>query len=83
MRNILPGILGDMKVEYGWRTLPRTIVHDKASYMVAARYDRLQVVFAQALVGAGFKSWLGDKASWCLKRLAKMRCLNLKRLKRG
>ena len=72
VRNILPGILGDMKVEYGWRTLPRTIVHDKASYMVAARYDRLQVVFAQALVGAGFKSWLGDKAcstDWLVKKL--------------
>ena len=56
VRNILLGILDDMKVEYGWRTLPRTIVHDKASYMVTSRYDRVQVVFAQALQAAGFKS---------------------------
>jgi hypothetical protein len=72
VRNILPGILDDMKVEYGWRTLPRTIVHDKASYMVTSRYDRVQVVFAQALEEAGFKSWLGDMAcntNWLVKKL--------------
>jgi hypothetical protein len=72
VRNILPGILDDMKAEYGWRTLPRTIVHDKASYMVTSRYDRVQVVFAQALEAAGFKSWLGDMAcstNWLVKKL--------------
>ena len=52
--------------------MPRTIVHDNASYMVTSRYDRVQVVFAQALQATGFKSWLGDMASptnWLVKIL--------------
>ena len=47
--NVLPGILQDMKQEYGWNTLPREVVHDKASYMVSLFRDRLNVVFADFL----------------------------------
>ena len=47
--NVLPRILQDMKQEYGWNTLPREVVHDKASYMVSLFRDRLNVVFADFL----------------------------------
>ena len=37
IRNVLPDILEEMKQEYGWVRVPRTVVHDKASYFVAPR----------------------------------------------
>ena len=37
IRNVMPGILEGMKQEYGWARVPRTVVHDKASYFVAPR----------------------------------------------
>ena len=37
IRNVLPGILDEMKQEYGWARALRTLVHDKASYFVAPR----------------------------------------------
>ena len=37
IRNVLPDILKKMKQEYGWARVPRTVVHDKASYFVAPR----------------------------------------------
>ena len=36
------------------------MVHDKASYMVNNKSERLQRVFAAALQEAGFASWLGN-----------------------
>ena len=71
IRNVLPHALQDMKTEYGWADVPRTIVHDKASYMVTACHETLHVKFAQALASAGFRSWIGtDSAStqWLVKK---------------
>ena len=43
------------------------VVHDKASYMVSATSQRLNITFADALKEAGLRSWVGDirdSASW-------------------
>ena len=72
VKNVLPSILQEMKDEHGWNRAPRTIVHDKASYMVAPRAQRLAAPFAAALRAARLKSWLGDEdadCSWLAGRL--------------
>ena len=72
IRNVLPGILDEMQWEHGWSRTPRTVVHDKASYFVAPRSQRLASTFADALRGAKLKSWLGDAdadCSWLAGRL--------------
>ena len=56
---------------YGWSNLPRTVVHDKASYMVTHVHDRLNVHFAQALDDGGFTSWIGgnhETTSWLVPK---------------
>ena len=58
--NVLPKILAEMQRKYKWTTIPRVVVHDKASYMVTSLHDRLNVTFAGALEKAGFTSWVGD-----------------------
>ena len=63
--NVLPGILMDMQQEHGWNRTPRTVVHDKASYFVAPRSQRLASSFADALRNAKLKSWLGDADADC------------------
>ena len=71
VRFVLPGILEEMKEQYGWHTIPRTIVHDKASYMVTHCHQRLNAVFAGCLEEAGFTSWIGgshDPTSWLVKK---------------
>ena len=71
IRNVLPGILDEMKKSYAWPNIPRKVVHDKASYMVTATHDRLHAVFAGALQEAGFTSWVGDNHSttnWLVKK---------------
>ena len=71
IRNVLPHALQDMKTEYGWADVPRTIVHDKASYMVTACHETLHVKFAQALASAGFRSWIGTGSAstkWLVKK---------------
>ena len=68
----LPGLLETMKRKYGWADLPRTLVHDKASYTVTPAHDRLQINFAAGLREGGFHSWIGDEnasASWLAKKL--------------
>ena len=67
IRHVLPGVLQDMAHTYGWSNLPRTVVHDKASYMVTNAHERLNVTFASALEEAGFTSWIGgnhESTSW-------------------
>jgi hypothetical protein len=59
VRAVLPGVLEDMRKAYGWSSLPRTVVHDKASYMNTYVHERLNVKFAAALDEAGFSSWVG------------------------
>ena len=71
IRFVLPGILEQMKEEHGWATIPRTIVHDKASYMVTHCHQRLNAVFAGALEEAAFTSWVGgnhETTSWLVKK---------------
>ena len=72
IRTVLPAILTDMKAKYKWANIPRTVVHDKASYMVTPHHDRLQLVFASALREGGFTSWVGDKSASCQWLTAKM-----------
>ena len=72
IENVLPGILVEMQREHGWSRTPRTVVHDKASYFVAPRSQRLASSFANALRKAKLKSWLGDAdadCSWLAGRL--------------
>ena len=72
VQNVLPGILQAMKDEHGWTSLPRTVVHDKASYMVTSLHNQLNGLFASALHQAGLKSWVGEanaSAAWLAPRL--------------
>ena len=46
-----------------WGRTPRTVVHDKASYMVAPRSQRL--ASAAALRAAKLRSWLGSEDDGC------------------
>ena len=69
--HVLPGILAQMQQAHGWPTLPRTVVHDKASYFVTAAHDRLNATFAEALSHAGLTSWVGSNAGttkWLAKK---------------
>ncbi len=71
VRNVLPGILAEMKATYAWPNIPRVVVHDKASYMVTHHHHRLNVTFASALTDAGFSSWVGGNAAptdWLVKK---------------
>ena len=58
--NVLPTILQKMQEEHGWSSIPRVVVHDKASYMVNAQCQQLNPVFTGALARAGMRSWLGQ-----------------------
>ena len=72
VENVLPGILELMRQKHGWADTPRTVVHDKASYFVAPRSQRLTKPLADALHAARLKSWLGDgdaDCSWLAGRL--------------
>ena len=59
VQDVLPGVLRSMQAEFGWATLPRVVVHDKASYFVSPQHGRLQRDFALGLAGGGLRSWLG------------------------
>jgi hypothetical protein len=63
-----------MKSKYDWADLPRTVVHDKASYFVTAKHERLQIDFAEALRAENFRSWAGGEdgaasTKWLVKKL--------------
>jgi hypothetical protein len=69
--SVLPNVLEEMRKSCKWANLPRTIVHDKASYMVTSIHDRLNVTFARALEDAGFTSWVGgihDPTTWLVAK---------------
>ena len=71
VEHVLPDILQEMKDAYGWTTIPRMLVHDKASYMVTHSHHRLNVTFASALEKGGFTSWVGgnhDSTEWLSKK---------------
>ena len=72
VRMELPGILKGMQEEHGWPTLPRVVVHDKASYMVNSTTQQLNPVFGGALAEAGLRSWTGPEGAstkWLAARL--------------
>lgn len=71
IRHVLPGVLKEMGEKHGWQNLPRTVVHDKASYMVTHVHERLSTKFAAALDAAGFTSWIGgnhETTSWLVSK---------------
>lgn len=61
--NVLPGVLSEMKAQFGWTTTPTVLVHDKASNFVSPKNCRLQSEFALALLRVGLRSWVGDAAA--------------------
>lgn len=63
VRRVLPGILSNMKARHGWSSVPRVVVHDKASYMVNSAGELLHPVFCGALKEAGMTSWTGPPGS--------------------
>ena len=63
VRKLLPGILSEMKIRHGWSSVPRVVVHDKASYMVNAAGELLHPVFCGSLKEAGMTSWTGPPGS--------------------
>ena len=72
IRHVPPAILAEMQAGYGWCTKPRTVVHDKASYMVTSSHERLHITFADALAQAGLISWIGGPhatSKWLVSRL--------------
>ena len=60
IEHVLPQELQWMQAQYKWPTLPRTVVHDKASYMVNSKSEKLNAHFAEALRAAGMRSWATD-----------------------
>jgi len=72
VRHELPKVLEEMKRKHKWTNVPRTVVHDKASYMVTTLHDKLNRTFSEALQAAGFRSWIGDEtasAAWLPPKL--------------
>ncbi len=72
VRKVLPEVLEGMKQDHGWNSVPRVLVHDKASYMVNTATQQLNPVFGGALEEAGFRSWTGPQGSstkWLASRL--------------
>ena len=71
-RQVLPAMLQEMKQTYKWPTLPRRVLHDKASYKVTATHERLNCTFAKGLRDAGFTSWVGPSldspTEWLVKK---------------
>ena len=73
VRHVLPGELDAMQKKYGWTSLPRTIVHDKASYMVNSKKERLNENFGTALRDVGLHSWALDtngSTKWMASRFS-------------
>ena len=72
VRKALPDALQQMQQEHGWASIPRVVVHDKASYMVNSVGELLNPVFGGALTEAGFRSWTGppgSSTSWLCSKL--------------
>jgi hypothetical protein len=70
--DVLPRVLAGMKGEFGWTSVPKVVVHDKASYFVNHQNARLQTDFDLGLRTGGFRSWVGEggpDATWLAARL--------------
>ena len=70
VKNVLAQELEAMQEEYKWSTMPRSVVHDKASYMVNSRAERLNTKFEEALKSAGLRSWAGESTKWMTSRFS-------------
>ena len=67
VRDTLPGVLASMKKEWKWSTIPRVVLHDKATYFVNNVNNVLNKKFAAGLRAGGFTSWAcpdGDDCKW-------------------
>ena len=69
VKNILPNTLQSMKAEWKWSTVPRVVLHDKASYFVNSKQNCLNGVFAQGLRAGQFTSWVGENCNWLAPQL--------------
>ena len=58
VKDKLPGVLEDMKQEFGWSNVPRVVLHDKASYFVDTAQNRMNRTFAAGLKAGGFTTWM-------------------------
>ena len=69
VKNKLPAVLNSMKDEWGWATIPRVILHDKASYFVDNGRNSVNTTFARGLKAGRFRSWVEDDTSWLAPKL--------------
>ena len=72
VRSHLKEVLQSMQQEHGWATLPRVVVHDKASYMVNSTCQQLNPIFKGALEEVGLRSWIsevGSDSSWLAAKM--------------
>ena len=72
VKDELPDILEDMKKEWEWSSIPRVLMHDKASYFVNSKQHCLNQTFATGLQAGNFKSWVdshGGDCRWMAKML--------------
>ena len=70
IKHVLPHELRVMEAAHGWPTLPRTVVHDKASHMVNSKAQKVNAAFHAALGEAGLHSWAGEGAQWMAARFS-------------
>ena len=72
VKDTLPTVMEGMKQEWGWSTIPRALLHDKASYFVNSKQNILNQNFAAGLSAGRFTSWVdtanGD-CSWLASHL--------------
>lgn len=72
VKDTLPGVLEDMKKEWKWSSIPRVVMHDKASYFVNNKQNTLNPTFATGLQAGNFRSWVechGGDCRWLAKML--------------
>ena len=64
VKDRLPAVLEDMQKEFKWSSVPRVILHDKASYFVNTTQNQMNPTFASGLKAGKFRSWAEDGTSW-------------------
>jgi len=69
VRNSSPTILQSMKKQWKWHTIPRVVLHDKASYFVNSKQNVLNATFSAGLRAGQFTSWVDDGAKWLAAHL--------------
>ena len=53
-----------MKREWKWTTIPRVVLHDKASYFVNSKTNKLNDTFDTGLRAGHFTSWVDGGSQW-------------------